>query len=116
MAAFIPREDVIEETNGVASDFLQRRDIHTYILGVSIVDESSQVNTADTTVTIRLKRLFRAWICADHFHSGILVRRRITLNGIPEETTGLGPVSGAQGELVPQFSGLDGSSYFDPVF
>ena len=74
MASLIPSEYVVEETNGVASGSFNGGDIEFCVLRVRIVDESGQVNTADTTVTIRLKWLFRAWICADHFHAGISVR------------------------------------------
>src|SRR5215475_8051254 len=80
-----------------------------------IIDEGREVDAADAAITIRLQRLFGAWISTDHFHSWIPVRGRIAPDSVPEETTWLCPVSGAACELVPEFAGPNSPFHIDSV-
>src|SRR5438034_1885199 len=61
-------------------------------------------------------RSSKTGVCAHDLYAGVPVRRGVPLYRIPKETTRLGPVSGANCEFVPEFSGLNRLFHLDPVF
>src|SRR4030095_12516826 len=74
------------------------------------------MDAADAAVAVRLKGFLCTRVGAHHFHPRISVRGGIAPDGIPEEATRLGPISGADCELVPEFSGVNRLFPLNPVF